>query len=182
MRSPGCCSRPARRRRGARSGATSRALTRVGHSHTKLLREREGIFSSAFYDFSDGFFVAATPGEAERIAARVIGIEPSALPGPEDPRSLPAKGDLQPYAGRMAERHASDGDAAYWRRLAKASAGLAPATPPANSLAEVFARMDAIRAQLGPLAAAGLPADDERACAEAREIRQRFLRAARRGK
>lgn len=69
---------------------------------------------------------------------------------------------------------ASDAERAYWRKLAEANERLKADEAPADSLAEVFRRMEAIRTRLGPLAEPGLPSDDERALAENVRLRERW--------
>jgi len=71
-------------------------------------------------------------------------------------------------------QRASEAERSYWRRLAEASERLRDDEEPARSLADVFHRMDEIRARLGALAEPGLPADDERALAEAVRLRARW--------
>lgn len=60
----------------------------------------------------------------------------------------------------MAPKRASRDERAYFRRIAAQSAALDDETPPA-SLCEVFDRLAAIRARLGPLAEPGVAGDDE---------------------
>lgn len=76
----------------------------------------------------------------------------------------------------MTDRRASESERAYWKKLEAASRAEESELPPPQSLDEVFDRMEAIRARLGPLASAGLPADDDAAIAENLRIRERFLR------
>lgn len=83
----------------------------------------------------------------------------------------------------MARARATDAEKAYWRRLAQANARLDAPEPPATSIDDVFARMAAIRAQLGELATPGREAEesetDERAMAEHRRVRELLLRKSR---
>lgn len=60
----------------------------------------------------------------------------------------------------MAPKRASRDERAYFRRIAEQNAALGDETPPA-SLAEMFDRLAAIRARLGPLARAGIAGEDE---------------------
>lgn len=78
----------------------------------------------------------------------------------------------------MSDR-ASDAERAYWRKLAEASERLKGDESAPTSMAEVFRRMEAIRARLGVLAEPGLAAadddEDERALAENLRLRARWL-------
>lgn len=81
----------------------------------------------------------------------------------------------------MSGPRATSAERAYWKAIGEASRRVEAESLPAASLAEVFERMSAIRLRLGPLAEAGLPADDAAAIDENRRIRERFLRKGQRG-
>ncbi len=81
----------------------------------------------------------------------------------------------------MSRARATDTERAYWKKIEAANALLESESAPATSMAEVFEQMAAIRRRLGPLAAPGLPPDDEFAIAENLRIRERFLQRERRG-
>jgi hypothetical protein len=65
-------------------------------------------------------------------------------------------------------------DRVVFERLGEANEVLRDESPP-QSMSEVFDRMEAIRAALGPWCEPGLPPDDDRAIAETLRIREKFL-------
>jgi hypothetical protein len=71
-------------------------------------------------------------------------------------------------------------DRAYFRRLGEHGEALRDEAP-AQSMQEVFERMEAIRQALGRWSEPGLPPDDERSIADLLRIREKFLSKGRRG-